>query len=343
MPAVRTFSELRLVNGSTGDPVLFIDYPGKDDAFLFDAGEIGGLDMKRLSDLEAVFITHHHIDHFVGFDRILRANLDRDKTLHVFGPEGTIAKVYDRIKSYEFMYFPFQQIVLDVHELLAGKQRSARLECSRRFPKPDIVETEWNGPVVYENADLAVEAAPTDHTVPGLAFALVEKVGYHPDPVKLAAGVLRAGSWVGEALTLLRADAAPATVLEIEGGRFALGALAEQYFATSRGARVAYVTDTAWSAAVQPGLLRLANRAYRLYCDSYYAVAQASRAAQFRHMTATYAAEFARQAKVEQLILMHFAPRYAGRYEALVEEARAIFPRVSADLSFSGSCWGPRS
>jgi hypothetical protein len=29
---------------------------------------------------------------------------------------------------------------------------------------------------------------------------------------------------------------------------------------------------------------------------------------------------------------MHFAPRYAGRYEMLVEEARTIFPRVSADL-----------
>jgi ribonuclease Z len=96
---------------------------------------------------------------------------------------------------------------------------------------------------------------------------------------------------------------------------------------------VAFVTDTAWSEAAQPGLLRLARGATRLYCDSYYAQAQSSRAAQFRHMTATHAAEFARQAKVEQLILMHFAPRYEGRYEALVEEARAIFPRVSADLS----------
>ena len=39
MTGSRTFPELRLVNGSTGDPVLFIDYPGKDDALLFDAGE----------------------------------------------------------------------------------------------------------------------------------------------------------------------------------------------------------------------------------------------------------------------------------------------------------------
>ncbi len=333
MPAARTFSEIRLVNGSTGDPVLFLDYPGKDDAFLFDAGENASLGLKRLADLEALFITHHHIDHFVGFDRILRANLDTDKTLHVFGPGATIPKVYDRIKSYEFQFFPFQKVVLHVHELLPGRRRSALLECSRRFPEPEIVEADWTTPLIYENADLLIEATATDHTVPGLAYALVEKTGYHPDPAKLAAGVLRAGPWVGEALALLRAGAAPETVLEIDGGRFPLGTLGEHYFATSKGARVAYVTDTAWSEAVQPGLLRLARGATRLYCDSYYAQAQSSRAAQFRHMTATHAAEFARQARVEQLILMHFAPRYAGRYEALIEEARAIFPRVSADLS----------
>jgi ribonuclease Z len=196
--------------------------------------------------------------------------------------------VYDRIKSYELMYFPFQQIVVDVHEILAGRRRSARLECSRHFPEPEVVEAAWTGPVIYENADRAVEAAATDHTVPGLAYALVEKGG--GDPV-----------------------------------------------------RVAYVTDTAWSEAVRPGLVRLAHRAYRLYCDSYYAAAQADRAARYRHMTATCAAELAREAQVEQLVLMHFAPRYAGHYEELVEEARAIFPRVSADLSFSGSCWGPHT
>src|SRR4051812_46123058 len=109
MPAARTFSEIRLVNGSTGDPALYIDYPGKDNALLFDSGENGNLDPPRLADLEAVFITHHHIDHFVGFDRIVRANLDQDKTLHVFGPEETIPRVYQRITSYAHPFFPFQK------------------------------------------------------------------------------------------------------------------------------------------------------------------------------------------------------------------------------------------
>jgi ribonuclease Z len=49
-------------------------------------------------------------------------------------------------------------------------------------------------------------------------------------------------------------------------------------------------------------------------------------------MTASQAAEFARAANVDELILIHFASRYAGRYGQLVDEARAIFPNVSADF-----------
>jgi ribonuclease Z len=333
MPPARTFSEIRLLNGSTGDPVLFIDYPGKDDALLFDAGENGSLSLQRLGDLEALFITHHHIDHFVGFDRILRANLDRDKTLHVFGPENTVRKVYDRVRSYEHPFFPFQKIVLRVHDLLPGLLRTGVLDCSKHFPEPEVTEAAWRGPVLYENDVLQVEACHADHTVPTLAFALVEKTGYHPDPARLAGGALRPGPWVGEAQALLRAGAPSETTLEINGGRFSLGVLAEQYFARSRGNRVAYVTDTLWSEVSRPGLLKLAARARRLYCDSYYSAAQAKQAQTYRHMTAAQAGELAAAARVEELVLIHFAPRYAGNYQALVDETRAVFPNASAVLN----------
>jgi ribonuclease Z len=326
----RTISEIRLVNGSTGDPALFIDYPGRDNALLLDAGELGGIDIKRLGDLEAVFITHHHVDHFIGLDRIVRANIDGDKTLHLYGPAGTIRKVYDRIKSYEYQFFPFQKIVIDVHELMADRHLIARLECSRRFPEPEITEEPWKGRVVYKNADLEVEAVLVDHTVPCLAYALVEPPGMHPDPEHLTEGTLRPGAWVGNALELLRAGKPDTTTISIDGVDFRLGWLRDRFFKTSKGSRVAYVTDTAWSDSARSGLVALARRAKRLYCDSYYAHAQLSRAETHRHMTATQAAEFAKLAKVEELILIHFAPRYEGRYQELIDEARAIFPQTTA-------------
>lgn len=329
--AVRLMSDIRLVNGSTGDPVLFVDYPGKDDAILFDGGDNAALPMKQLGDLEAAFITHHHIDHFMGLDRIIRANIDGDKTLTILGPVGTIRKVYDRIKSYEFMYFPFQKIVIRVQELLEDRMRTALLECRRRFPEPTIQEEPWTGPVVYENRDLRVEAGHADHTVPCLSFALVEKGGYHPSREKLANGALRPGRWIGEALDRFRDGASLDEELEIEGGRFKLRELARQYFRRTKGSRVAYVTDTAWSRKSQPVLLRLAKEADRLYCDSFYSEAQKKQADKYFHMTATRAARLAKRAKVAELVLMHFARRYTGRYESLLDEARAIFPKARAE------------
>ena len=274
MSSTRPISECRLVNGSSGDPLLYIDYPGKNNALLFDSGELCNLDTQRLADLEAVFITHHHMDHFVGFDRILRANLDSDKVVHIFGPVGTIAKIYQRITSYEIQFFPFQKVIFKVHEVVGKRLRWANLECARRFPEPVIKVSPCKGPLIFENADIQVEAVPVDHTVPCLAYALVEK----------------------------------------------------------GGARVAYVTDTLWSAKSRPGLVKLATRACRLYCDSFYALADKKAAVTYKHMTATHAAQLARLAKVQELVLIHFSSRYRDRYQDLVDEAAAIFPNVTAEF-----------
>ena len=333
MAAARTFSTINLVNGSTGDPVLYLDYPGSTNAMLFDAGENHRLSNAQLGDLECTFLTHHHVDHFIGFDRIVRANIDQDKTLRVFGPIGTIQKVYDRIHSYEYPFFPFQKIAIEINELDTGTIRTGLLECTKRFPPPTITERAWSGGTCYENEHLRVEAAPADHTVPCWSYALVEKSGYHPDPAKLSAGMLKPGEWVAQVLRQLRSGESLDTEIEIRGGRFTLKTLAEQYFAESQGARVAFITDTLYSEAVRPGLIRLAKGAWRLYCDSFYATSHLKQAQKHKHMTATQAAELAKAAKVEHLELIHFSTRYAGNYQPLIDEAAAIFPRVSATLN----------
>ncbi|MFO0865471.1 MAG: MBL fold metallo-hydrolase [Gemmataceae bacterium] len=330
MPSERMFSAIRLVNGSVGDPVLYLDYPGRDNALLFDAGDNGALSMQELADLEAVFVTHHHIDHWIGLDRILRANLDRDKTIRIFGPAGTIDRTRARIGSYEHSFFPFQKLCIELHELSPGKRKLATLECTKKFAEPEVVETAWKGPVAFETPDMTVEAVAVDHTVPCLAYAVVERKGYHPDAAKLDTGLLRPGPWVGEVLDRLRNDEPLTTKVKLKVGTFTLEELVEHGFSWSNGKRTAFVTDTQWSDDVRDSLVKLASRSWRLYCDSYYASADAKQAAKYRHMTATAAGELAKAAKVDELVLMHFAPRYAGRYQMLVDEAKQVFPRVTA-------------
>jgi ribonuclease Z len=324
---------MTLVNGSIGDPVLYVDYPDADNAILFDAGDNCRLSMERLADLRAVFITHHHVDHFIGLDRIVRANIDSHKILSIFGPPGTIQKVYDRIKSYEYQFFPFQQIVLDVVDVEHDALRRARLECTKRFPLPEPAAESRAGAVIFRTDLVRVEATFVEHTVPCLAYAMIEEPGYHFDPSALEAGALRSGPWIRDVGSRLRSREKLDEEVAIQGGKFTLASLAKTYFRKTAGGRLAFITDTVWSDAVCRELVRLASRSDRLYCDSFYASAQAASANKHKHLTASDAAELAKQAHVRQLILMHFGMRYRGNYEQLVDEARTIFPRTSAEIA----------
>ncbi|HKZ56748.1 MAG TPA: MBL fold metallo-hydrolase, partial [Thermodesulfovibrionales bacterium] len=69
----------RMINGPFEDPCLFIRIIREKRAFLFDIGSIDRLKSGDLQKITDVFVTHTHIDHFIGFDTLLRALLRRER------------------------------------------------------------------------------------------------------------------------------------------------------------------------------------------------------------------------------------------------------------------------
>src|SRR5271168_5163792 len=74
-----------------GLPAILVHRGG--DRMLFDCGEGTQRQLLRsvgLADLEAVFITHFHADHWLGLPGMLKsfALRDRDAPLTVYGPRG---------------------------------------------------------------------------------------------------------------------------------------------------------------------------------------------------------------------------------------------------------------
>ena len=78
-----------LINGRTGDPALYIETLFEQRAILFDLGDITSLSPRKIRRLEHVFVSHAHIDHFFGFDRLLRVLVGRDKRIHLYGPTAS--------------------------------------------------------------------------------------------------------------------------------------------------------------------------------------------------------------------------------------------------------------
>ena len=82
-----------LVNGPFADPALFVDVLFERRALLFDLGDISALPPRKILRTSHVFVTHTHMDHFVGFDRLLRICLGRVRPLTLFGPAGFVEHV----------------------------------------------------------------------------------------------------------------------------------------------------------------------------------------------------------------------------------------------------------
>ncbi|NLA75493.1 MAG: MBL fold metallo-hydrolase, partial [Deltaproteobacteria bacterium] len=76
----------RLVNDPFSDPGLFIPFLYEKRALMFDLGEINSLTPRDLLKVSHVFVTHTHMDHLAGIDRLLQVFLGREDRLHLLRP-----------------------------------------------------------------------------------------------------------------------------------------------------------------------------------------------------------------------------------------------------------------
>ena len=92
---------------------------------------------------------------------------------------------------------------------------------------------------------------------------------------------------------------------------------------------LAYVVDTRYCKQA----VEIARNAKVLICESTYLEKDRALADEYLHMTAKQAAQIAKEANVQQLILTHFSARYRDP-EELGIEAREVFPNtfVAEDL-----------
>ena len=313
----------QLVNGRFGDPALFVERLHRRDAILFDLGDLHALSARDLLRVGHVFVSHVHMDHFIGFDALLRILVGRERTVQIAGPEGLCDRVWHKLQAYEWdlAHRYATELIFDVTELGADAPLgAARFRFTCRFVREDL---EPAPPDAGEGLEL--RWALLEHHGPCLGFAIAERAHANVWRNRLDDRGLPSGAWLQE---LKRAVLAGLPddhrIMLPDGDATPLGGLRD-LVTLSRGQKLAYVTDVADTPANRAAIAALAEGADLFFLESRFAAADADQARDRAHLTTRAAGEIARAAGVRRLEPFHFSPRYVREEERLLAEVAAAF------------------
>jgi hypothetical protein len=56
-----------LINDPFGDPGVYVEFRYRNQAALFDLGDLYSMPPRKLLKISHIFVSHTHMDHFIGF------------------------------------------------------------------------------------------------------------------------------------------------------------------------------------------------------------------------------------------------------------------------------------
>ena len=336
MSAARASFDAGLVNGDFGDPGIYVGCAFERRALLFDLGDLAPLALRQLLRVSDAFVSHAHMDHFVGFDQLLRACLGRPKPLRLFGPPEILAQVEAKLAAYTWDrdYGIEHDFAIHAIELApAGGARAAWFRSSRQFRREDEQALELPAGAILAEPRFRICTAFLDHRTPSIAFALEEREQIHVKPEALAELGLAPGPWLSALKQAVAAGAPEDQEFRaqwFEEGthgelRVPLGEIKRRALTVSPGVKIAYVTDALYGEANAARIVALAAGADLLFIETVFADEDAALGEARCHLTAGQAGRLARAAGVKAACQFHFSPRYKGREEILRRQFAVAF------------------
>ena len=329
---MRCLFEPRLVNDAFGDPGLYVDFRDERRALLFDLGDIAALPPRKLMRLSQVFVTHTHMDHFAGFDALLRVILGRKAGLTLFGGPGFVAQVEHKLRAYTWNVVDrYAELVLDVREVgTDGRGQRARFSSRSRFIREPAGPYDPAGDVLHDEATFRVRGRFVDHDTPCLAYAIEEKAHVNVARDRLAAFGVSTGAWLRELKHAVLTGAPGTTPIDLRWrdreGEHAMTRQVDELRSlvldVVAGQRIGYVTDLRYTEANLQALSQLLAGVDLLFIESVFLDEDADHALRKNHLTAGQAGTIARALGAGEVRSFHFSPRYQGREPALVAQLR---------------------
>lgn len=319
------------VNGPFEDSCIFIRIMRERRALLFDLGYIGRLGAASLLKVSDVFITHTHIDHFIGFDTLLRNILRKEEPLRIFGPEHIIRCVEGKLNGYTWNLIRDYPLEIEVFEIKDNTVAHASFHAARSFERIDHPVSGFQGILVKEPL-FTIKGLILSHEIPVMAYSLEEEFHINIDKAALEQRGLPVGPWLSDFKRAIREGAPADTAFAVADKQLTLEEVRDIATIT-RGQKVSYVTDVSPTDDNIEKIIPFVRGSDQLFCEAYFLEKDKERAYERHHLTAALAGKIAREAKVGRLELLHFSPKYRDNMQDLYQEAMREFKGQPMDVA----------
>ncbi len=326
----------RLVNGPFEDPALFIPFSFEKRALLFDMGDLRSLPHKELLKITHAFVTHTHMDHFVGFDTLLRIFLGRNKLVHLFGPPDFLGNVEGKLAGYTWNLVKNydNRFIIKATEVFPHRTLTRTYHCNEAFASNSTLQEElpFDGTLLKEPS-FSIHAIHLDHKIPCLAFRLEERFHVNIMKDRLDELDVPVGPWLNRFKDALYNEQGRKKDIQVEWKEkgttkrrtFCMDDLVKQIARISPGQKIVYIVDVVFDAENAKRIIDFASNADHFFVEAAFLHKDEDMAKKKYHLTAKQAGILAREANVKDFTLFHFSPKYADTAHLLHQEAAEAF------------------
>lgn len=322
----------KLINDPLGDPGMMVEFLCEHRALQFDLGDLSLISTSDLLKISHIFISHTHIDHFIGFDRLLRVIFGEGKTIYLYGPENFIENVAGKLAGFTWNLIDRydESITIEVIEVHSDRLVKAKFIAAERFKKTEQKEETYTGGILVDEDGFTVRTAILEHRVPCLGFALKEKYHLNINKERLEEMNFLSGSWLNKLKEDIYDEKSDTSLIKVPTRdnkvlEKSLGQLKEELVMISPGQKISYIVDTVYNESNKRDIVDLVKDSDIFFCESPFLAEEEARGQERYHLTARQAGLIAREANVKKLNVFHFSGRHTFRTEQLIQEAEKAF------------------
>jgi ribonuclease Z len=304
---------IKKVNSPFEDTCFFIRNVYKKKALLLDCGRIGSLNNTEILSVSHIFISHTHIDHFYGFDRILRTFLRSDKTLKIYGPKGFLKNIEGKLAGYTWNLVENYNFKIEAFEILEDKSLlAATYKASDAFHgeylelgKIDKISLDDGFFMCYEFFD---------HAIPSMAFRIkeVKHVNIKKDVLQQY-GYIQ-GPWLTELKSHLRANKDLNYLFDVETmegvKKIPAGTLKDQLVIFREPQDITFIADFAPTFENFKKAISFARGSFLLLIESMFLKEQVLHAIDKRHSTIDLSKQIFLESGTKFVHFFHFSSKY---------------------------------